>query len=83
MPARRELREARDGAAQALQDAGARCEKVSLKQLRRALELFLAALGDGAGVTLNELLEQPARSRAARGPGSTRCAGAATTRRRS
>ena len=58
MPARRELREARDGAAQALQDAGARCEKVSLKQLRRALELFLAALGDGAGVTLNELLEQ-------------------------
>ena len=58
VPARRELREARDGAAQALQDAGARCETISLKQLRRALELFLAALGDGAGVTLNELLEQ-------------------------
>ena len=57
VPTRRELREARDGAAQALQDAGARCETVSLKQLRRALELFLAALGDGAGVTLNELLE--------------------------
>jgi fatty acid amide hydrolase 2 len=35
-----------------------RCEKVSLRQLRRALELFLAALGDGADVTLNELLEE-------------------------
>ena len=58
VPARRELRDARDRAAQALQDAGARCEHVDLKQLRRALELFMAALGDGAGVTLNELLEQ-------------------------
>jgi fatty acid amide hydrolase 2 len=58
VPARRELRDARDHAAQALRDAGARCERVSLKQLRRALELFLAALGDGADVTLDELLEQ-------------------------
>jgi fatty acid amide hydrolase 2 len=58
VPARRELREARDRAAQALQDAGASCERVSLKQLRRALELYLAALGDGAGVTLRELLEE-------------------------
>src|SRR5215211_848047 len=56
VPARRELREARDAAAQALQDAGAACERVSLKQLRRALELYLAALGDGAGVSLGELL---------------------------
>jgi fatty acid amide hydrolase 2 len=57
VPARKELRDARDAAARALQDAGARCERVSLKQLRRALELYLAALGDGAGVSLNELLE--------------------------
>jgi fatty acid amide hydrolase 2 len=57
MPARGELRAARDRAAGALQDAGARCERVSLKQLRRALELFVAALGDGADVTLSELLE--------------------------
>ena len=57
VPARRELRDARDAAAQALQEPGARCERISLKQLRRALELYLAALGDGAGVSLNELLE--------------------------
>ena len=56
MPARGELRDARDRAARRSQGAGARCERVSLKQLRRALELFLAALGDGAGVTLGELL---------------------------
>jgi fatty acid amide hydrolase 2 len=58
VPARRELRDARDAAAQALETAGARCERVSLKQLRRALELYLAALGDGAGVSLNDLLSE-------------------------
>jgi len=58
VPARGELRDARDRAAQALQEAGARCERVSLKQLRRALELYLAALGDGAGVSLRELLDE-------------------------
>jgi fatty acid amide hydrolase 2 len=57
LPARKELREARDNAATALQEKGARCEKVSLKQLRRALEIYLAALGDGAGTSLGELLE--------------------------
>jgi fatty acid amide hydrolase 2 len=57
LPARKELREARDNAARALQELGARSEKVSLKQLRRALEIYLAALGDGAGVSLGELLE--------------------------
>ena len=57
VPARKELREARDAAARALEDAGARCERVSLKQLRRALELYLTALGDGASTSLNELLE--------------------------
>jgi fatty acid amide hydrolase 2 len=56
IPARKELRDARDRAADALQHLGARTEKVSLKQLRRALEIYLAALGDGASVSLGELL---------------------------
>jgi fatty acid amide hydrolase 2 len=56
IPARKELREARDRAADALQQLGARTEKISLKQLRRALEIYLAALGDGASVSLGELL---------------------------
>jgi fatty acid amide hydrolase 2 len=58
VPARREMREARDAAAQALAELGARSEKVSLKQLRRALEIYLAALGDGASTSLSELLEE-------------------------
>jgi fatty acid amide hydrolase 2 len=57
VPARKELREARDTAARALEERGAHCERVSLKQLRRALEIYLAALGDGAGTSLNGLLE--------------------------
>ena len=57
LPARKELRDAREHAATALQEQGARVEHVSLKQLRRALEIYLAALGDGAGTSLNELLE--------------------------
>jgi fatty acid amide hydrolase 2 len=77
VPARRELREARDNAARALSELGARSEKVSLKQLRRALEIYLAALGDGASTSLSELLEaagvQPRGARpwrdAARGRG--------------
>ena len=56
VPARGPLRAARDRAARALEEAGARCEKVSLRQLRRALELYLAVLSDGAGVSLNDLL---------------------------
>ena len=58
LPARKELREARDAAARSLEERGARCERVSLKQLRRALEIYLAALGDGAGTSLSELLEE-------------------------
>ena len=58
VPSRGELRNARDRAARALEEAGARCEKVSLKQLRRALELYLAVLSDGAGVSLNEMLDE-------------------------
>ena len=57
VPAKKELRDARDQAAKALEDRGASCERVSLKQLRRALEIYLAALGDGAGTSLGELLE--------------------------
>ena len=83
VPARRELRDARDRAAQALEDAGARVEHVVLKQLRRALELFMAALGDGAGVTLNELLDAAGGTPHGAGPGRTRCAAAAITPRRS
>jgi fatty acid amide hydrolase 2 len=56
IPARKELRDARDRAADALRQLGARTEQVSLKQLRRALEIYLAALGDGASVSLGELL---------------------------
>jgi fatty acid amide hydrolase 2 len=67
VPASRELRAARDRAAAALEAAGARCETVSLKQLRRALELYLAALGDGADVSLNELLREAGVE--PRGPG--------------
>ena len=64
----------------ALQEPGARVEHVSLKQLRRALEIYLAALGDGAGASLNELLEEAGvQPRGAR-PWRTRCAAAATTR---
>jgi fatty acid amide hydrolase 2 len=56
IPARKELRDARDRAADALRRLGARTEQVSLKQLRRALEIYLAVLGDGASVSLGELL---------------------------
>jgi hypothetical protein len=56
IPARKELRDARDRAADALRQLGARTEQVSLKQLRRALEIYLAALGVGASVSLGELL---------------------------
>jgi fatty acid amide hydrolase 2 len=58
IPPSRELRSARDRAAAALEAAGAGCEKVSLKQLRRALELFLVALGEGADVSLNQLMRE-------------------------
>ena len=67
LPLRGELRDARDRAAEALADAGARVERVSLKQLRRALELYLAVLGDGADVSLSEIVEQEADGRP-RGP---------------
>ena len=57
LPVRRELREARERAAGALAAAGANVRRESMKSLRRALELFLMSLQDGAGVTTREILE--------------------------
>lgn len=57
LPVRRELREARERAAGALAAAGASVRREDLKALRRALELFLMSLQDGAGTTTREILE--------------------------
>lgn len=57
LPIRGELRDARERAAGALAAAGARVRRESMKSLRRALELFLFALQDGAGTTTREILE--------------------------
>ena len=56
LPPSRELIEARDRAADALAALGAQVETVPLRQLRRALELYLAVLSDGADVALAELI---------------------------
>ena len=56
--AARAARRARPRRAGAARTPARAASTSSLKQLRRALELFMAALGDGADVTLNELLEQ-------------------------
>lgn len=56
LPASRELRDARARAAATLQAAGARIERLPLKNMRRAMELYLTALRDGAGTTTRELL---------------------------
>ena len=57
LPVRRELRETREQAAGALAAAGANVRRESMKSLRRALELFLMSLQDGAGTTTREILE--------------------------
>ena len=57
-PVSRDLREARERAAGALAAAGARVSRVSMKTARRTIELYLAALQDGAGTGLRELLEE-------------------------
>ena len=57
LPIRRELREARERAAGALAAAGANVRREPMTGLRRALELFFAALQDGAGTTTREILE--------------------------
>jgi len=56
LPVRRELRDARERAAEALSRTGARVRRTSLRSVRRAAELYLAALQDGAGVATGELL---------------------------
>ena len=58
VPVSRALREARERAAGALAAAGARVSRVELKSARRAIELYLAALQDGAGTGVRELLEE-------------------------
>ena len=56
IPVSRELRAARVRAAEALEHAGAKLETVSLRSMKRALELYLAVLKLEAGVTVAELL---------------------------
>jgi fatty acid amide hydrolase 2 len=48
-PASRELRAARERAAATLADGGARVQHVSMKSMRRAFELYVTALNEGAG----------------------------------
>jgi fatty acid amide hydrolase 2 len=67
VPPRREMRAARDRAADALASAGGRVEQVSLKQLRRALELYTAVLSDGADVALADLVGHSGARPGARG----------------
>jgi fatty acid amide hydrolase 2 len=67
VPPRRELKQARDRAAEALAAAGATVESVSLRQLRRALELYLAVLGDGAGVALADMVGDTGATPGSRG----------------
>lgn len=57
VPPSRELRDAREQAAGALAASGARIRRVELPSLRRALELYLAALQDGAGTSTRALIE--------------------------
>jgi fatty acid amide hydrolase 2 len=56
LPVSRELREARERAAGALAGAGARLRRENLRSVRRAAELFLAAIQAGAGISLAELI---------------------------
>jgi len=59
----RELRAARLRAAEALERAGATLEVVSLRSMRRALELYLAVLKLEAGVSVKDLLVAEGSSR--------------------
>jgi len=56
LPVSRELREARERAAGALAAGGARLRRENLHSVRRAAELFLAAVAEGAGISLAELI---------------------------
>jgi fatty acid amide hydrolase 2 len=57
VPVRREIREARERVAGALAAAGASVRRESMRSMRRALELYLAALQSGAGISISEILE--------------------------
>jgi fatty acid amide hydrolase 2 len=59
----RELRGARLRAAEALERAGATLEVVSLRSMRRALELYLAVLKLEAGVSVKDLIVAEGSSR--------------------
>jgi fatty acid amide hydrolase 2 len=58
LPVRRDLLEARERAAAALAQAGARVRRIPLKTMRRAVELYLAGVSTGAGTTIRELLAE-------------------------
>jgi Asp-tRNA(Asn)/Glu-tRNA(Gln) amidotransferase A subunit family amidase len=58
LPVRKELRDARERAAEALERRGARVQRRPMKSIRRATELFLAAAQSGAGLKLSELIVQ-------------------------
>ena len=56
LPVSRELRDARERAAGALAATGANLRRENMRSVRRAVELFLAAVQEGAGVSLAELI---------------------------
>ena len=56
VPVSREMRAARLRAAEALEQAGAKVESVSLRSMKRALELYLAVLKLEAGVSVADLI---------------------------
>jgi len=62
-PTSPELAAARERAAGALAAAGARLERVSMRSVRGALEIYMAVLSTAAGVTLEELLTEAGASR--------------------
>jgi fatty acid amide hydrolase 2 len=57
VPVSRELREARNRAAAALEAAGARVERAPMRSLRRAVDYYLAALQHGAGTSTRAMLD--------------------------
>lgn len=56
VPVSRELRAVRLRAAEALESAGAKVETISLRSMKRALELYLAVLKLEAGVSVADLI---------------------------
>ena len=56
LPVSRELRDARERAADVLRGQGARVRREDLKSLRRALELYLLSLKDGSPASFAEVL---------------------------